>query len=108
MRAVFAALIAVALAPGADRAANCKQATERYNRIQTEVQAAVELLATCVASSRGRDASVAELDELDEAEARLATIVGESRRLARGLPLYVWQTLSRTAVAQECFSQVFD
>jgi hypothetical protein len=38
MRAVFAALIAVALAPGADRAANCKQATERYNRIQTEVQ----------------------------------------------------------------------
>jgi predicted outer membrane protein len=77
MRAVFAAVIAVALAPGSDRTDSCKQATDRYNRIKAEVEAAVEVFATCLANSRGRDACVAEFDELDAVEARLEAVVGE-------------------------------
>jgi len=77
LRAVFAALIAVALAPGADRTDGCNKTAERYNRIKAEVEAAVEVFSACLANSRVRDACVAEFDELDEAEARLEAAVGE-------------------------------
>jgi hypothetical protein len=70
-------VIAVALAPGADRTESCSQAAERYNRIKAEVEAAVQVFAACLANSRGRDACVAEFDELDAAEARLEAVVGE-------------------------------
>jgi hypothetical protein len=80
--AVFAALIAVALAPGSGTDA-CKKAVERYNAVKAEVELALQDYEQCVANSRGRNSCAVEFDEVNSVQDRFESAVVDYQEACR-------------------------
>src|SRR5690242_1246102 len=78
--AALAALIAIALAPGAVGPAACKDAGQRFEAAKREVDLTVQDYAKCVADSRGRDSCAVEFDAIDAAQERFESAVEEYGR----------------------------
>jgi hypothetical protein len=87
LHAVFAALIAIAITPGAVGPAACKDAVQRFEAAKREVDLAVEDYAKCVAGSRGRDSCLVEFDAVDAAQERFEAAIEEYKTVCRRVGL---------------------
>jgi len=72
------ALIAAAVTPGTDERDACKVAVERYRKAKSEVEAATQVFAECIAQPRITSCTV-EFDELEVLQDRLESVVADYR-----------------------------
>ena len=81
--AVLGALLLLAAAPATNPADACKEAADRFAAAKVQVEAALQDYANCIAGSRGRNSCVVEFDEVEVAQERLETVIGDYREACR-------------------------